>query len=121
MGCTEGPLSREKLRDLRSLDSAKIRKRKRLCIVEGSRSLVEAERTGNLLYLVKSDEKNNHADIPDRSIRALQAPCYTIAHRDFREVSDVKSGTNLLGVARIPENDDTQGLKTIQERSLLLY
>ena len=121
MGCSEGPLSREKLRDLRSLDSAKIRKRKRLCIVEGSRSLEEAERTGNLLYLVKSDEEKDHADIPARRIRELQVPCYTLAHRDFRKVSDVKSGTNLLGVARIPEKSGTRGLKTIRDRSLLLY
>ncbi|UCF88026.1 MAG: hypothetical protein JSV70_06255, partial [bacterium] len=52
----DGPLSREKLRNLRSLDSVKIRRRKGLCIVEGERSLREAFRTGSLLYLVASGE-----------------------------------------------------------------
>ena len=56
MAQKEGLLSREKLRDLRSLDSVKIRRRKGLCMVEGERSLAEALRTRNLLYLVESDE-----------------------------------------------------------------
>jgi TrmH family RNA methyltransferase len=114
-------LSREKLRDLRSLDSAKIRKRKGLCIVEGDRSLAEALRTGSLLYLVESDERRTQPDIPVKGIRPPEVPCYALGHRNFLEVSGVKSGTGLLGVARIPEQADTRALRTRKGRSVLLF
>lgn len=121
MNFTEGPLSREKLRDLRSLDSTKIRKRKRLCIVEGSRSLEEAMRTGKLLYLVESDEGKTRPDLSVKGVGVSEVPCYTLAHSNFMEVSDVKSGTRLLGVASIPDEADVGALRITQGRSVLFY
>ncbi len=49
-------LSREKLRILRSLSSAKMRKKKGLCLVEGERALAEAFRSKQLLYLVTEEK-----------------------------------------------------------------
>jgi TrmH family RNA methyltransferase len=117
----DGLLSREKLRDLRSLDSTKIRRRKGLCLVEGERSLVEALRTRNLLYLVTSDE----GDVDDRSpageLRSPEVPCYTLAHTHFNDLTDVKTGTGLLGVARIPAQGDPRGLGDLPGKSTLFY
>ncbi len=115
-------LSREKLRDLRSLDSMKIRRRKGLCMVEGERSLGEALRTRNLLYLVASDDQ---AVGGSRSfaeeLRSSDVPCYTLAHTHFKDLTDVKTGTGLLGVARIPVQADPHGLQDLPGRSTLFY
>lgn len=89
--------------------------------MEGSRSLAEALRTGNLLYLVESDEGKAQPDLSVQGIRVPEIPCYTLAHRQFMEVSDVKSGTRLLGVARIPDQADVRALKIMQGRSVLFY
>ena len=89
--------------------------------MEGDRSLTEALRTGNLLYLVMSDEGKTRPDISRKGNRAAEVPCYTLPHKQFLEVSDVRSGTRLLGVARIPDQPDTRLLKAEQGRSLLFY
>lgn len=117
----EGLLSREKLRDLRSLDSVKIRRRKGLCMVEGERSLAEALRTRNLLYLVESDEVAACGAPIKGELRSREVPCYTLAHTHFKDLTDVKSGTGLLGVARIPSPGDPQGLGALPGRSALFY
>ena len=87
---TDGLLSREKLRDLRSLDSMKIRRRKGFCLVEGERSLGEALRTRNLLYLVVSDEQAEGSRSPVGELRSPDVPCYTLANAHFQDLSDVK-------------------------------
>jgi len=117
----DGLLSREKLRDLRSLDSTKIRKRKRLCMVEGERSLAEALRTRNLLYLVASDEDTPGERFSAGEPRSPEVPFYTLDRTRFNDLTDVKSGTGLLGVARIPDQGDLHGLGTLPGRSTLFF
>jgi TrmH family RNA methyltransferase len=114
-------LSREKLRDLRSLDSAKIRRRKGLCMVEGERSLEEALRTGNLLYLVASGEDNAGGRSLAGELRTPEVPCYTLDHTHFKDLTDVKSGTGLLGVARIPDQGDFRMLGDLPGRSIMFF
>lgn len=121
MALVEEHLSREKLRDLRSLDSMKIRRRKGLCIVEGERSLREALRSGNLLYLVVSDEQGAGGGPSAGALRSPDVPCYTVAHAHFRDLTDVKTGTGLLGVARIPDQGDPHGLMDLPGRATLFY
>ncbi len=121
MAQKNGLLSREKLRDLRSLDSMKIRRRKGLCMVEGERSLEEALRTRNLLYLVASAEEATGDRALAGELGSLDVPCYTLAHAHFRDLTDVKTGTGLLGVARIPAQGDPYGLKDLPGRSTLFY
>ena len=116
-----GSLSREKLRDLRSLDSMKIRKRKGLCMVEGERSLGEALRTRNLLYLVVSEERAEGGRSPADELPSPDVPCYTLAHTHFKDLTDVKTGTGLLGVARIPVQRDPHVLGDQPGRSTLFY
>ena len=115
------PLSREKLKDLRSLDSMKIRRRKGLCMVEGERSLMEALRTGNLNYLVVSNERTEgssfHAGNPELS----DVPCYTLDRANFRELTDVKAGTGMFGVASIPPQRDPHELGDHPGRATLFY
>jgi TrmH family RNA methyltransferase len=48
-------------------------------------------------------------------------PCYTLSRRHFIEITDVRSGTGLLGVARIPDQADLSTLRNIPGRSLLFY
>jgi TrmH family RNA methyltransferase len=114
-------LSREKLRDLRSLDSMKIRKRKGLCMVEGERSLEEALRTRNLLYLVVSEERAEGGRSPTDVLPSSDIPCYTLAHTHFKDLTDVKTGTGMLGVARIPVQGDPHVLGVLHGRSNLFY
>ena len=122
MAHTEGFLSREKLRDIRSLDSMKIRRRKGLCLVEGERSLREAQRTGNLLYLVVSEERTVDGGLsPAEKISLSVVPRYTLPTDHFRELTDVKTGTGMLGVARIPAHGDPDELGSIPGRSILFF
>lgn len=98
-------LSREKLRILRSLASSKIRRKRSLCIVEGERALEEALRSRMLQYLVV--EKKRAALDLDRpllplSLDAADLPLYTLEKGSFNELSDVRSGTGLIGVAKLP-------------------
>ena len=116
----EGPLSREKLRDIRSLSSRRIRNRKGLCLVEGERSIGEAWRTRNLLYLILSDRGATVNGSPAPEVPWPDLPCYTVGHKDFRELTDVKAGPALLGVARIPDREDPERLSVISGRSTLL-
>lgn len=114
-------MSREKLRDIRSLNSVKIRKRKGLCIVEGERALAEAVQTGNLLYLVASDKRMADPGSSTVVPAASDVPLYNLAHSSFREVSDVKTGTGLLGVAKVPVQADPARLMEPGGRSFLFY
>ena len=119
---TEGFLSREKLRDIRSLDSMKIRRRKGLCLVEGERSLREAQRTGNLLYLVVSEERAVDGRLSlGEELSSSVVPCYTLTSAHFRELTDVKTGTGLLGVARIPAREDPDEIGDLPGRSILFF
>ena len=118
---TDGSLSREKLRDLRSLDSMKIRRKKNLCIVEGERSLDEALRTRSLLYVVISEERAMGGSPAPVQLRRVDVPCYTLGREHFRKISGVKTGTGLLGVARIPAQGDLHKLPGPPDRSALLY
>ena len=117
----DGSLSREKLRDLRSLDSMKIRRKKGLCIVEGDRSLGEALRTGRLLYLVASEERAMGGSSVPIQLQTVDVPCYTLGREHFRKISGVKTGTGLIGIARIPASGDLHELKDPSDRSALFY
>ena len=122
MAQTEGSLSREKLRDIRSLDSMKIRRRKGLCMVEGERSLREAQRTGNLLYIVMSEEQAVNGKLPPAGdFSSSVVPCYTLASAHFKELTAVKTGTGMLGVARIPAQGDPHELGDLPGRSILFF
>ena len=116
-----GYLSREKLRDLRSLDSVKIRRRKGLCMVEGERSLMEALRCGNLIYLVVSDERTEGSRFPAGKPGLSNLPCYTLERANFRQLTDVKAGTGLFGVASIPPQHDPHELGDHPGRANLFY
>jgi TrmH family RNA methyltransferase len=119
---TEGSLSREKLKDLRSLDSVKIRRRKGLCIVEGERSLREAKGSGNLLYTVVSLERAVEGGLSTTGdLSSVPVPCYTLEPAHFKELTDVKTGTGILGVARIPACEDHQRLGELSGRSTLFF
>jgi len=98
------PLSREKLRVLRSLDSVKIRNRRGICLVEGERSLREAFLTGNLLYLVISDQSTGRGEDLIGKQPYHGEPCYSLAHSFFKDLTGVKTGPGVLGVARIPQD-----------------
>lgn len=121
MSWTDGPLSREKLRDIRSLDSVKIRKRKGLCVVEGERSLREAQRTRNLLYLVTSEERTAASLFPMSRSPSAALPCYTLGQASFMALSDVKTGPGVLGVARIPVHGVLDRLGELPGRSCLFF
>ena len=122
MAEAEGFLSREKLRDIRSLHSMKIRRRKGLCMVEGERSLREAQRTGNLLYLVVSEDRTVEGRLsPAEEFSSAGVPCYTLASAHFRELTEVKAGTGMLGVARIPPQGDLDELGGLPGRSILFF
>ena len=116
-----GPLSREKLRVLRSLDSMKIRRRKGLCVVEGERSLQESARTGNLVYLVMSEDRALDGKFTSRLLPRLDAPWYTLPGVHFRDLTELKTGTGLLGVARIPPRGDHRVLKDLPAGSRFFY
>ena len=121
-------LSREKLRTLRSLTSVKMRKKRGLCLVEGERALAEAGRSGRLQYLVAAHEGPGGlpgaplqgllpATLPDS---AAHLPCYALDLKQFNELSDVRSGTGLLGVAHIPPVVGIEDLHTGEGVSLFL-
>lgn len=114
-----GALSREKLRDIRSLDSQKIRRRKGLCIVEGERTIHEALRTKNLLYLVMPARAAAGVAPLPADFKEADLPCYTLDPHLFGEISAVRSGTGLMGVARIPGQPDSSRLSDPEGRSLL--
>ena len=100
----------------------KIRRRKGLCLVEGERSLREAQRTGNLLYLVVSEERTEDGGLsPAEKISLSVVPRYTLPTAHFRELTDVKTGTGMLGVARIPAHGDPDELGSIPGRSILFF
>jgi TrmH family RNA methyltransferase len=127
-------LSREKLRILRSLSSVKMRKRRGLCLVEGERALAEAFRSNRLKYLVAADpgtDANQGAD-PDAVPAADQKtarppglmadlPLYALEKDLFDELSDVRSGTGLLGVAGIPDPAVIDGLPGPGETARLFF
>jgi len=114
------PLSREKLKTLRSLSSTKIRKRKGICLVEGERAIIEAARAGHLLYLVlmaeRLDEAGSLAEerFPDTSR-------YSLDGRSFSELSDLGSGNGMLGVASVPADVNPENIIRDKGRCLLVY
>ena len=114
-------LSREKLRDLRSLDSVKIRRRKGICQVEGERSLAEALRTGSLLYVVVPEDTAPDVRLPPPGPKTEDVPFYTLDRGRFGEITDIRTGTGMLGVARIPAQGDRRELADPRGRSALLY
>lgn len=93
-------LSREKLRILRSLSSRKVRERRGLCLVEGERSLIEAQRSGLLRYMVADTDAE--PQLPEE-LTGGEASFFVLEHRLFSDVSEVAHSTGLLGVAAIPE------------------
>ena len=111
-------LSREKLRTLRSLSSAKLRRKRGLCLVEGERALAEASRSGKLQYLVTEKRGAGEAllSLPSALPSALSSavitdlPIFTLEKEVFGELSDVRSGTGFLGVAGIPQSASLDGL-----------
>ncbi len=103
-------LSREKLRTLRSLSSAKLRRKRGLCLVEGERALEEAARSGQLKYLVTEDKGAWEASGSTALASITDLPIFTLEKEVFGELSDVRSGTGFLGVAGIPQSASLDGL-----------
>lgn len=115
------PLSREKLKTLRSLCSTRIRKRRGLCLVEGERAIEEAARRGYLLYLVCSLDRVNEGTFSAVTARFPGTPVYTLDSRFFSELSDIGPGPGILGVARIPHGSDLEDLRGREAPSVLVY
>lgn len=114
------PLSGEKLKTLRSLTSTKIRRRRGICLVEGERAIVEAARTGNLLYLVLSGDKLDLA-VGTMEKHLPDAPCYTLDGRYFSELSELGSGIGVIGAARIPPALKPEEITGATDRCVLVY
>ena len=96
------PLSREKLKNLRSAASARIRRRKRMCFVEGERALEEARASGFLDYLVFSGEGGAAGRMDPDTAGFPGIPGFTLEGGSFSRLSDVRAGTGVIGAARIP-------------------
>lgn len=114
------PLSREKLKTLRSLASTRIRKRKGVCLVEGERALGEAARSRNLLYLVLSMNRIEEAG-RTAAERFPDTPVYTLDGGYFAELSDIGSGPGILGAARIPPGGEPGDLLKGAIPPLMVY
>ncbi len=114
------PVSREKLKVLRSISSTRIRKRKGICLVEGERAIEEAGRSGFLDYLLFS-EGGTGAAIDLASARFPEIPGFSLDRRSFSELSDVRAGTGVIGAARIPAGGDLQLLLAKVGPSILVY
>jgi TrmH family RNA methyltransferase len=115
------PLSREKLKTLRSLSSTKIRRRKGVCLVEGERAIEEAARSGNLIYLVLS-VKDLAGETPGiLAARYPDIPVYSLEDRHFYEITDISSGTGILGAASIPPGSELDNLSDDMPRSIVVY
>ena len=114
-------LSREKLKNLRSIASTRHRRRKGMCLVEGERALEEARRGGVLNYMVFSEEgrAGTNTDFTAASFPGI--PCFTLDRRSFSELSDVSTGTGVIGVARIPSGGDFTVLVEGKSPSVLLF
>lgn len=115
------PLSREKLKTLRSLASTRIRKRKGICLVEGEKAIGEAARTGYLLYLVLSSTGMDEVTARTLSDRFPDIPVYTLDSRHFADLSEISSGTGILGAARIPPGVELVSLAGKEPASTLVY
>jgi TrmH family RNA methyltransferase len=114
------PLSREKLKNLRSAGSTRIRKRKGVCLVEGERAIGEAGRSGLLDYLVFSEEAAQ-ADTDSIAARFPGIPCFSLDSHSFSELSGVRKGPRVLGAARIPGFGRFQELLKKKDPSILVY
>jgi TrmH family RNA methyltransferase len=115
------PLSREKLKTLRSLVSTRNRKRKGVCLVEGDRTLEEAGRSGYLAYLVLNERAPAQCNADDVTARFPDVPCFTLEDRFFSELTDVRTGTGILGAARIPPGGDFKDLLDDSGSSVLIF
>jgi TrmH family RNA methyltransferase len=89
--------------------------------VEGERALEEAGRSGNLLFLVLSDEGATGEDLHHFGARYPDIPCFTLQNRSFRELTDVRAGAGILGAARIPPDHDFQDLLSASGTSVVLF
>ena len=109
------------MRDLRSLSSTNMRRKKGICLVEGDRALREAASRGALRYLITSgEEKGGNQDAcTDPGFPGI--PLYPVDRRIFRELSDIRSGTGLIGVAGIPPAANFQDLLREKAESILLF
>ena len=81
-----------------------------MCLVEGDRALGEAGRSGNLAYFVQSESGTAMFNPRDVKARFPDVPCFTLENRIFSELTDVRTGTGILGAARIPPGGDFQVL-----------
>ena len=120
MFCDLFPLSREKLRTLRSLSSSKLRKKKGLCLVEGERALREAQKAGFLEYLILA-EGGGEIDLDQAGRYFPRIPFYGLDQKTFRELTDVRTGPGVFGVARIPPPGDFGVLLQGKDPSILLF
>ncbi|MBN2720836.1 MAG: RNA methyltransferase [Proteobacteria bacterium] len=109
------------MRELRSLSSTKIRRNKGVCLVEGERALREAASRGVLRYLIASAEETGGREDPRADPGLSTVPLYLVDRRIFRELSDIRSGTGLIGVADIPPAADFQILPGEETGSVLLF
>jgi len=109
------------LRELRSLSSTKMRRNKGICLVEGERALREAASRGVLRYLIASVEEKGGKENALTDPGFPGVPLYLVDRRVFRELSDIRSGTGLIGVADIPPAANFQDLPGEETESILLF
>ena len=115
------PLSRERLRIIRSLASRKIRRRKGLCLVEGQRAIEESAKSGYLEYLVAEDPTVLAGMEIGQAGAAAQIPVFSADSALFEDASDVVHHRNLLGVARLPADPGISQLLKIDGPAVLLF
>ncbi|UCG39570.1 MAG: RNA methyltransferase [bacterium] len=114
-------VSREKLRTIRSLASAKIRRRRELCLVEGERALEEAGRAGLLRYLVLGVGPEGPGAGEGGGPVKADVPVFSLDRGSLDELSGVRSGTGVLGVAQIPPPGRWEDLPASQPGLPLLF
>lgn len=115
------PLSREKLKILRSAASTRIRRRKRICLVEGERVLEEARASGFLDYLVFSGEGRAAGRMDPDAAGFPGIPGFTLDRGSFSRLSDVRAGTGVIGAARIPPGGEFPTLLKRKDPSTLVF
>jgi len=113
------PLSREKLRVLRSLISRKNRDRKGLCLVEGEKAINEAFKAGAVRYLVVEESKS---DTVSSAIREISTELiFSLGPGEFMEISDVAQSKGIIGVASVPGQADIPITGKRDSGNLYLY
>jgi len=116
-----GPLSREKIRVLRSLSSRKIRDRRKLCLVEGERSIAQCRASGFLEYLIAGPDLTTEFILSALGEAELTVPLYSMQPDLSGEISAVARSTGLIGVSRIPDDPVLNSFARNDPSSIMLF